>query len=113
MARIIGICGAWLVLLGGAAAADPSQPTPSGDAVRAPPVKEITIDPTIKEPVCRRQAPTGSRIAKARCEVPSTANSAERDQLRRDLDEMRMRQTMQDQARAAAELEALRRRSGF
>ena len=113
MSRLIGICGAWLAFLGGAAAADPSQPTTPRDAVRTPPVKEITIDPTIKEPVCRRQAPTGSRIVKARCEAPSIVSCAERDQLRRDLEEMRMRETMQDQGRGGPELEALRRRAGF
>jgi hypothetical protein len=110
MSRLIGVCGALLVWCGGAAA-DPATSTPPGaDAVSAPPVKEITIDPNAKEPVCRRAAPTGSRIAKERCETPAVAaSSAEREQLRRDLDEMRTRAAMREQARAAAQLEALRR----
>lgn len=114
MARLMGVCGALLALLGGASAlADPSPSTPS-DAVTAPPVKEVTIDPTRREPVCRRQAPTGSRIAKEHCETAGTpASNAEREQLRRDLDEMRTRQAMRDQARAAAELDAQRRRAGL
>jgi hypothetical protein len=108
MTRLILVCGGWLALLGSTAAADPSEST------APPPVKEITIDPTVKEPACRRQAPTGSRIARQRCEPPSTtASNAEREQLRRDLEEMRSREAMRDQARAAAELEALRRRAGL
>jgi len=107
MARLLGICAAGLAFLGGFAVADPA-PTP--------PTKEVTIAPTGKEPVCRRSAPTGSRIAQQRCTTPGVASelsSAQREQLRRDLDEMRMRETLRDQARAVAELDAARRRSGF
>jgi len=81
------------------------------DAASPPPIEEVTIDPNVKEPVCRREAPTGSRIFKERCTTPgATVSSAEREQQRRDLDEMRTRAAMRDQARAAAEQ---RRRAGF
>jgi hypothetical protein len=79
-------------------------------------VKEITLDPTVKPPVCRRYVPTGSRIASERCqsaEVVDTVRAAERDQTRRDIDEMRMRQATRDAARAAAQAESLRRSAGF
>lgn len=106
------ICGVWLALIGAAAAAPP-DPTPARQPARADPVKEITIDPHAKEPVCRRYTPTGSRIAKRRCETPAAENvrDAERDRLRRDLDEMRTREIMRDQARAQALAESMRRRA--
>jgi len=78
-------------------------------------VKEVTLDPTTKPPVCHRYVPTGSRIATEVCqsaEVTDAARAAERDQTRRDIDEMRMRQATRDAARAAAQAEALRQR-GF
>jgi hypothetical protein len=145
MARTLAIsASAWLILLGGpASAADPPPKTvdlpvvtsalpratadpsvapdnptvaassPEGD--KAQPVKEITIDPTAKPPVCRRYVPTGSRIATERCQSAEAtdAHAAEREQTRRDIDEMRMRQAARDQARAAAQVEALRQRAGF
>src|SRR5262245_31703311 len=108
MSRLVGVCAVLLVSVGSAAAADPSASTPSGaDAVSTPPVKEVTVTVDRNVTVCRRQAPTGSRIAIERC--PTTASSAEREQLRRDLDEMRTRAALREQARAAAQLEALRR----
>jgi hypothetical protein len=90
-----------------ASAADTTEPSQ--------PVKEVTLDPTVKPPVCRRYVPTGSRIATERCqsaEVTDASVAAERDQARRDIDEMRMRQATRDQARAAAQAEALRQRAG-
>jgi hypothetical protein len=80
------------------------------------PVKEVTLDPTVKPPVCRRYVPTGSRIATEVCqsaEVADSVRAAERDQTRRDIDEMRMRQATRDAARAAAQAESLRRSAGF
>ena len=80
------------------------------------PVKEVTLDPTVKPPVCRRYVPTGSRIATEVChsaEVADAVRAAERDQTRRDIDEMRMRQATRDAARAAAQAESLRRSAGF
>ena len=90
--------------------------TPSAPADDVPAVKEVTLDPTAKPPVCRRYVPTGSRIATEVCqsaEVGDGAHAAERDQMRRDIDEMRMRQATRDAARAAAQAEALRRSAGF
>lgn len=116
MARLTGIsaAGCWLVwVLGTAAAADPAAAPAPPPAAAAQPVKEITLDPTAKPPVCRRYVPTGSRIAKERCasaEITDAAREAERDQTRRDIAEMRMRQSMRDQARAQAFAEAMRRR---
>jgi len=98
-----------------AATAEPPPATPSAEAVDAPAVKEVTLDPTTKPPVCRRYVPTGSRIATEVCqsaEVTDAVRAAERDQTRRDIDEMRMRQATRDAARAAAQAEALRQR-GF
>jgi hypothetical protein len=101
---------AGMVMAIDAIASPPSTPSPVG----TPPVKQVTIDPNGKEPVCRRSAPTGSRIARERCEPASTlVANAERDQLRRDIDEVRMREVLRQQSRAAAELETLRRLAGF
>jgi hypothetical protein len=77
-------------------------------------VTRTTIDPNVKEPVCRRHIPTGSRIATQRCEMPqdtlSAKEQASREVMRRDVADMRMQQQMRDQARAQAMAEALRRR---
>ncbi|HSC16832.1 MAG TPA: hypothetical protein VLI71_17015 [Gammaproteobacteria bacterium] len=123
----------WLALLGGLAeAADPpaaagpalgelpaatadtaAAPAPGADQAR--PVKEVTLDPTLKPPVCRRYAPTGSRISTERCQSAESwdaARAADRSQTHRDIDEMRMRQAMRDQQRAA-QTEAMRRRGGL
>jgi hypothetical protein len=138
MLRSLSILAAssWLALLGGPAAGDPppvmadrpaapadAPPTADAPPASEPPradkaeaVKEVTLDPTAKPPVCRRYVPTGSRIATERCQSAETADdapAAERDQTRRDIDEMRMRQATRDQARAAAQAEALRQRAGF
>jgi hypothetical protein len=138
MARSLAIlaASAWLALLAEASAtADPppAAAAPSAAAAVPPPVavpaatappeadktqpiKEVTLDPTAKPPVCRRYVPTGSRIATERCQSAETmdaARAAERDQTRRDIDEMRMRQATRDQARAATQAEALRQRAGF
>lgn len=97
-------------------AATAAPATPSAEAVDAPAVKEVTLDPTTKPPVCRRYVPTGSRIATEVCqsaEVTDAVRAAERDQTRRDIDEMRMRQATRDAANAAAQAEALRRSPGF
>ena len=98
------------------ASANPPPATRVSEADKTRPVKEVTLDPTAKPPICRRYVPTGSRIATERCQSAETdalANNAERDQMRRDIDEMRMRQAARDQARSAAQAEALRRRAGF
>jgi len=82
------------------------------EADEVPAVKEVTLDPTAKPPVCRRYVPTGSRIASERCrsaESWDAARAAERGQIRHDIDEMRIRQA----ARAAAQADALRRRVGL
>ena len=97
------------------ATAEPPTATASAEAVATATVKEVTLDPTVKPPVCRRYVPTGSRIATEVCqsaEVTDAVRAAERDQTRRDIDEMRMRQATRDAARAAAQAEALRQR-GF
>jgi hypothetical protein len=98
-----------------ATAGAPRAASPA-DGDNASAVKEVTLDPTVKPPVCRRYVPTGSRIATEVCqsaEVTDSARAAERDQARRDIDEMRMRQATRDAARAAAQAEALRRSAGF
>lgn len=103
------------------ATGEPPAPTESASAAdteadEPQPVKEVTLDPTVKPPVCRRYVPTGSRIATEVChsaEVGDSVRAAERDQARRDIDEMRMRQATRDAARAAAQAESLRRSAGF
>jgi hypothetical protein len=95
------------------ATAEPAPATASAETDNVPAVKEVTLDPTVKPPVCRRYVPTGSRIATEVCqsaEVTDAMRAAERDQTRRDIDEMRMRQATRDAARAAAQAEALRQR---
>jgi len=97
-------------------AATDGAPATATEADKLQPVKEVTLDPTVKPPVCRRYVPTGSRIATEVCqsaEVADSARAAERDQTRRDIDEMRMRQATRDAARAAAQAESLRRSAGF
>ena len=88
----------------------------SAESDQVPAVKEVTLDPTAKPPVCRRYVPTGSRIATERCqsaEVADAGRAAERDQTRRDIDELRMRQATRDAARSAAQTAAMRQRMGF
>lgn len=91
-------------------------PTPAAAPVALVPDATTTIDPNVKEPVCRRYIPTGSRIAEQRCEMPkdtlSAQEQASRDILRRDVADLRMQQQLRDQARAAAMADALRRRGG-
>lgn len=113
-------CVALALLAGRALADDPegSQPTNAPAAAEPEaivPDATTTIDPNVKEPVCRRYIPTGSRIATERCEMPkdtmSAKEQASRNIMRQDLADMRMQQQLRDQARAAAMAEALRRRA--
>jgi hypothetical protein len=120
MIRSVAVGACCLALLAGSAsAADPPPPaTPTSapalpaDGDQAQPVKQVALDPTVPSPVCRRVAPTGSRIKNEVCETADSekAREAERDQIRRDLDEMRARQAMRDQARSQALAEAMMRR---
>jgi hypothetical protein len=113
-------CVALALLAGAALADDPEGSPPTNAAAAAEPEAIVpnattTIDPNVKEPVCRRYIPTGSRIATQRCEMPTDTLSAQeqatREILRRDVADMRMQQQLRDQARAAAMAEALRRRA--
>ena len=109
-----------LALLAGPTLADDPEASPSTNAPAAAEPEAIvpnattTIDPNVKDPVCKRHFPTGSRIATQRCEMPkdtmSVKEQASRDVMRQDIAEMRMQQQLRDQARAAAMAEALRRR---
>ena len=110
-----------LALLAGPVLADDAEASPSTNAPAAAgpetivPNATTTIDPNVKEPVCRRYIPTGSRIATQRCEMPkdtlSAKEQASRDVMRQDIADMRTQQQMRDQARAAAMAEALSRRA--
>ena len=100
--------------------ASPTRTAPAAsepEVATAPPqaITRTTIDPNVKEPVCKRYKPTGSRIAEQRCEMPtdslSTKEQASRDILRRDVEDMRRQQQLRDQARNQAMADALRRRS--
>jgi len=109
-----------LVLLahtGFAAHAEPTA-TPSAGAPiseRAAAAREVTVDPRAPATECRKVAPTGSRIATRRCtreQPPSTPLARAEDlQQRRDLEQMRTTQWLQEQARAQARAEAMRRRA--
>jgi hypothetical protein len=62
--------------------------------------------------VCRKERPTGSRIAIERCRAPSTpADELERKIERQDFESMRQQQIYREQARQAAEA-AMRQRGG-
>jgi hypothetical protein len=88
--------------------------TPTAENKTPENVRVVTIDPTVRPPVCRRVVPTGSRIAEQRCETPNreatAADEATRTVLRRDFETLRDQQMMREQARQAAMAEALRRR---
>jgi hypothetical protein len=121
-----------LVLLGVAAltfssSSDAAEPSPSADARR--PAAEATarskapesfrtvmLDPSEPRIVCRRHAPTGSRIAEQRCESTNArkkpADEASRALLRRDIQALRDQQMMREQARQAVTAEGIRRRGG-
>jgi hypothetical protein len=98
--------------------APPTQPSATPTTTAAPSatalknVRTITVDPTVRRPVCKRFVPTGSRIAEQRCAAPQTTAQAEADRAtqRRDFQAMRDQQMLRDQARQAAMAEALRRR---
>jgi hypothetical protein len=88
---------------------------PAAEAKPVETVVEITIDPNAPTPVCRRYTPTGSRIATEVCEQPTAkisaaAEQANRDILRRDIEDMRAQQMAREQARQQAQAEAMRRR---
>jgi hypothetical protein len=92
-----------------AATAEPPAAKPADAVV------EITIDPNAQTPVCRRYTPTGSRIATEVCEQPTAkisaaAEQANRDALRRDIEDMRAQQMVREQARQQAQADAMRRR---
>lgn len=92
-------------------AAPPAQPETTKVIAAAPEnVRTITIDPTVRGPICKRFVPTGSRIAEQRCGTPQTAaqGEANREVLRRDFQAMRDQQMLREQARQAA---AARRRT--
>jgi len=123
MTRLLAPCSVAccaLALLAAPALADdhPPSPSPNAQAAAEPeaivPNATTTIDPNVKEPVCKRHVPTGSRIATQRCEMPkdtlSVREQASREVMRRDVADMRMQQQLRDQARAQAMAEALRRR---
>jgi hypothetical protein len=103
--------------LGAAAGADPQSAAPKDDAPaptsRAADAKvpEVAIESFVDDTVCRRQQPTGSRIAVKRCrskterETPlSESNARIRQQ---ELEELRLNQQYLEQARARARAEAL------
>jgi hypothetical protein len=86
-------------------AAAQAAAAPAADSEAAV-VKELEISAFAEDTtVCRREAPLGSRIAVERCWSTAPANSPEamsRSQIERDeFEEMRQRQMMIDQQRAA------------
>jgi hypothetical protein len=91
------------------AKADDSAAAPTADAAEVPTVdiKKLTDDT-----VCRKERPTGSLIGVMRCYPRSASAAADRNDelMRRDIEEMRMRQNDQQAREAAAAM--TRRRVG-
>jgi hypothetical protein len=109
----------WFVPLLAAAAACGSPPRlgtapdPAQVGPATPPenVTEVEIESFVGVAKCRRYVATGTRIAGERCESDgddTTAEAAEYELMRRDVEAMRSQQVYRDQARQAAEA-AMRR----
>ena len=64
--------------------AEPPPPTPTAEAVDSAAVKEVTLDPTTKPPVCRRYVPTGSRIATEVCQSAEVTDAVRASRARPD-----------------------------
>jgi hypothetical protein len=125
--RIISSPAACLTLALFSVAATPAEPKPTAASNIATPraesgtaasvkIPQITIDASVKPPVCRRYVPTGSRIATERCETQeesiTAAQQTNQDLIRRDVEEMRALQQVREQVRAQALADALRRPAG-
>jgi len=125
--RLVWSTAAYLTILLASNAATAAEPQATA-AANAPPalaeaetkqprgMREVTIDPNTRDPVCRRYVPTGSRISTMRCVTPqeslTAAQQADHDTMRRDVAEMRALQAMREQARTQALADMLRRRGG-
>jgi hypothetical protein len=77
-------------------------------------VEQVSIRPsaTRDSVVCRKGAPTGSRIAVERCESTSHGDAADKmvhDQMLRDIEEIRMQELRRQQASQNAEAALMRR----
>lgn len=83
---------------------DAPPPVAAPAAVPTIDIKKVTDDT-----VCRKERPTGSQIGITRCYSRSASTLEHDEQLRRDIDEMRMRQNEQQAREAAA---AMARRAG-
>jgi hypothetical protein len=78
-------------------------PAYSGEALATPVQVDITPALNGDNVVCRRAAPTGTRIAVTQCESTATLSDAQsHEQMLRDLDEMRRRQWQQEAVRQNA-----------
>ena len=89
-----------------AAASDSAQAPAVAAEVPSVEIKKLTDDT-----VCRRERPTGSLISVTRCYSRSAAALKDDPLMRRDLEEMRMRQNEQQAREAAAAMN--RRRGGL
>jgi hypothetical protein len=75
-------------------------------------VPTVDVNKLTDDTVCRKERPTGSLIGVTRCYSRSAAaNSNDNELMKRDLEEMRMRQNDQLAREAAAEMS--RRRGGL
>jgi hypothetical protein len=78
-------------------------PAYSTEGLAAPVQVDITAAMNTDEVVCRKTAPTGTRIAVGHCAPTSASNDTQtREQTLRDLDEMRRRQWQQEVVRQNA-----------
>jgi hypothetical protein len=74
-------------------------------------VPTVEIKKTTDDTVCRKERPTGSLIGVTRCRSRSAAANSDNELMKRDLEEMRMRQNDQLAREAAAAMS--RRRGGL
>ena len=116
------LIAATLVFLAGCAASEVSAPPAAETAAIATAataastptlanVQQVEMRTLTDDTECRRESPTGSRIAVMHCySTAATANDEVNDDvLKRDIEEMRMRQFYQQQARDAALASMIRR----
>jgi hypothetical protein len=108
----LALCAAALADPSSKPAAPPAESRSATAAATPTKVTVVEIDQRVEDAtVCRREAPTGSRIITKRCyskaerELAAADDRAEQERL----DELRMLQLYRDQERAGARAEALRR----
>ena len=93
------------------ALAEPGDDAPPAAEETPAAVPSVEIKKVTDDTVCRKERPTGSLISTTRCYSRSVSTLSIDEQMRRDLEEMRMRQNDQQAREAAAAM--TRRRGGL